>query len=431
MGWGSWTKCLFFASLFVISLFLKTFAVSDTVYRVKAEGTIELGLAHYIDRAIHEANEQGGKAIILEINTFGGRVDAATQIRDAIYSSKIPVVAFVNTRAWSAGALIALACPHIVMSEGSSIGAAEPIPTTAKTISALEGELRSEAERYHRNSDIAGGMVNPNVEILGLKKKGEILTLTAQQAVAKGFAEKIINTDENVPAFYHWNGSSIKDVPITRGELFTRFITGPEVSMILLTIGILGIQVEILTQHAIAGILGLTALGFFFGGHLVANLSDVWFLGLFLVGVVLILFEVHVLPGHGISGLLGIMAILISFFFVLGANAMALREVAISVAIATAIFVLLLRFLPKAPMFRRLILQTAQVVPSVQVKELSRDFDPLIGKTGITVSELRPSGIVLIDNKRYSAMSDGGYFPPETKVKVTSYQGSTLMVERA
>src|SRR5436309_109337 len=108
-------------SLVIVSAFiLKAFAGptdADTVYRVKVEGPIELGLAHYVARAVHEANERHAKAILIEINTFGGRVDAATQIRDSIYESKIPVVAYVNTRAWSAGALIALSCPSIVMTE--------------------------------------------------------------------------------------------------------------------------------------------------------------------------------------------------------------------------------------------------------------------------------------------------------------------------
>lgn len=423
-------KTVYFGLLILISLLLKSFASGEVVYRIKVEGTIDLGLAHYLARAIHEANEHHSKGILLEINTFGGRVDAATQIRDAIYTSHVPVVAFVNSRAWSAGALIALACPHIVMTEGSSLGAAEPIPSTAKTISALEGEFRSEAERYHRNSDIAGGMVNPNVEISGLKNKGEILTLTAQKAVEKNMADKIVGSEQEILSIYHWENRAIVDVPLTKSERFTRFITSPDVSTILLTLGILGIQVEIVTQHAIAGVLGLGALGLFFGGHLIANLSDFWFLMLFLVGALLLLFELHVFPGHGVSGILGVLAILASFFLALGANAAALREVAISLAIATAVFILMLRYLPKAPLFRKLILQSSPIVSSVELRNFPDDFGLLIGKTGITLSELRPSGIIVIDNKRYSAMTEGNYLPANTTVNVTGVQGSSLVVKQ-
>ncbi len=424
-------KIGFFSILILIGLFNRLQANPDTVYRIKIEGTIDLGLSHYVSRAITEANNQAGKAILLEINTFGGRVDAATQIRDAIYQSRIPVVAFIHTRAWSAGALIALACPHIIMSDGSSIGAAEPIPTTPKTISAIEGEFRSEAERYQRDSDIAGGMVNPNVEIKGLKRKGEILTLTFNQAVKYHFAEKILNSEQEVLAFYHWDHATLSDLSLTRSERLTRFITGPDVSAILLTIGILGIQIEIITQHAIAGIFGLIALGLFFGGHLIANVSDTWFVLLFVLGIGLLLFELHVLPGHGISGILGVCSILLSFFFVLGGNGSALREEALSLGASTAIFLLLLRFLPKAPLFRKLILETAPVAIATSLKEVPHELESLIGKTGSAVSDLRPSGIVIIENKRYSASTEGGYLPAGAKIIVSSYQGSTLTVNKA
>src|SRR3990172_4061366 len=115
------------------------------VYVAPIEGVIDLGLAPFIQRVLDEAAEAGAAAVILEINTFGGRVDAAVQIRDALLRARVRTVAFVNKRAISAGALIGLAAEKLVMAEGGTIGAATPVqmgqpgaaaqPVVEKTVS--------------------------------------------------------------------------------------------------------------------------------------------------------------------------------------------------------------------------------------------------------------------------------------------------------
>src|SRR3989337_4228524 len=96
-------------------------------YVAPIEGMIDLGLAPFVDRALREATDAGAAAVILEINTFGGRVDAAVVIRDALLNARVRTVAFVNKRAISAGALISLAAEKIVMADGGTIGAATPV----------------------------------------------------------------------------------------------------------------------------------------------------------------------------------------------------------------------------------------------------------------------------------------------------------------
>lgn len=426
-------KKFFLVLLLLAGICSTAFAAPDTVYRVKINGTIDLGLAHYVSRAIAEANARGGKAILLEINTFGGRVDAGTQIRDAIYGSSIPVTAYVDTRAWSAGALIALACPRILMSPGSSIGAAEPIPSTAKNISALEGEFKSEAERYNRSPIIAAAMVDPDLDSPGLKKKGEILTLTAVEAVNDGYAQKIANNEADALADLGTAKADVAEISYTPAENFARFVTDPDVGTLLLVLGLLGIAVEVITQHGLAGAVGLLSLGLFFGGHMIADLSDTWFLLLFVAGVGLLLVELHVLPGHGVSGLAGIVAILASLFLALGGNAMAGKQLSLSLAIALVAFLVLLRYLPKAPLFSRLILRANSETPPPTRSEIpaeKNELKDLVGKLGKAVSELRPSGIVLIDNRRYSAMTDGQFIPQGTEIRVAGLQGGSLLVHQ-
>ena len=94
----------------MIKLFLIILLISptfgDVVYRVPIEGTIDLGLPPFIQRTLDRAESENASIIIFDINTFGGRVDAATQIKDAILGSELTTVAFINRRAISAGALI-------------------------------------------------------------------------------------------------------------------------------------------------------------------------------------------------------------------------------------------------------------------------------------------------------------------------------------
>ena len=109
-----------------------------TIFEIPIEGTIDLGLAPFVERVVNEATEND--VVALRIKTFGGRVDGAVRIRDALLESKAPTVAFVDKRAISAGALISLACDTIIMSEGASMGAATP--GDAKPRRRDEGDLR-------------------------------------------------------------------------------------------------------------------------------------------------------------------------------------------------------------------------------------------------------------------------------------------------
>jgi membrane-bound serine protease (ClpP class) len=160
------------------------------VYVAPVDGIIDLGLAPFVERVLDEAAKVGAAAVILDINTFGGRVDAAVIIRDALIRTRVQTVAFVNKRAISAGALISLAANTIVMADGATIGAATPVqmgapgnaaqPASEKTVSYMRKEFRSTAESRKRPPLLAEAMVDPDVAIAGVIEKGKLLTLTHQ-----------------------------------------------------------------------------------------------------------------------------------------------------------------------------------------------------------------------------------------------------------
>ena len=141
----------------------------DVVYRVPIEGTIDLGLPPFIQRTLDKAESENASLVIFDINTFGGRVDAATQIKDAILGSELTTVAFINRRAISAGALISLSCEKVYMTGGGLIGAATAVDMSGKkgsekVISFMREEMASTAEKRGRNKEIARGMVDEELK---------------------------------------------------------------------------------------------------------------------------------------------------------------------------------------------------------------------------------------------------------------------------
>ena len=346
------------------------------VYVAPIDGIIDLGLAPFVQRVLTEANDAGAAAVILEINTFGGRVDAAVLIRDALLNARVRTVAFVNKRAISAGALIALAAEKIVMANGGTIGAATPVeigkpgspaqPVEEKTLSFVRKEFRATAESRKRPPLIAEAMVDPDVEIPGLIQKGKLLTLTTEEALKHKVADFRADTLEGVLAQLGLAGAEVRRPSPNWAENVVRFLTHPVVSSLLITVGMLGIILEILTPgFGLPGGLGITSLALFFWGHWLVQLAGWEELLLVGSGLVLLVLEIFVIPGFGVAGILGIGVLIagLSLSFV-GAGATwefvlkAAGQVVFSLLLALGAGLALLRFLPRLPFGRRLILET-------------------------------------------------------------------------
>jgi membrane-bound serine protease (ClpP class) len=221
------------------------------------EGIIDLGLAPFVKRVLEEAEQAGAAAVVLDINTFGGRVDAAVQIRDALLSSRVRTIAFVNKRAISAGALIALAAEKIVMADGSTIGAATPVqmgqpgektePVGEKTVSYVRKECRATAESRTRPPLIAEAMVDADVVIPKLIDKGKLLTLTTEEALKHKLIDFRADSIENALQQLGLVAPEIRNVSANWAENVVRFLTNPVVSSLLITIAMLGIILEMRT----------------------------------------------------------------------------------------------------------------------------------------------------------------------------------------
>jgi membrane-bound serine protease (ClpP class) len=417
------------------------------VHVVSIDGIIDLGLAPYVQRVLDQATAEGAAAVVLEINTLGGRVDAAVQIRDTLLASRIRTVAFVNRRAISAGALISLAAENIVMAGGSTIGAATPVLAGApgaaaqsvgeKTISYVRKEFRATAESRKRPPELAEAMVDADVTIRGITEKGKLLTLTTEEALKHKLADARADTLEDALEKLGLAGAEIRRASPNWAENVVRFLTHPIVSSLLITVAMLGIIIELRTPgFGVPGALGLTSLALFLWGHWLVQLAGWEELLLALVGVALLALEVFVIPGFGLAGILGILAIVAGLVLsMVGAGAtlefmmLAAARVVLALVVAVVASLVLLRFLPRLPLGRRLILRTELNAARGYASAPLGDAQ-LLGKRGRTTSTLRPAGIAEFDHHRVDVVSEGELIDAGQSIEVVRVDGNRIVVRQ-
>jgi membrane-bound serine protease (ClpP class) len=410
----------------MVSLFPVAAAAPGDIVVIPIHGTIDEGMAHLVDRAVTGAEATHAQAVVIDVDTFGGLVSAATEIRDKLLAAPMPVYAYVSGRAWSAGALVTLAANHIAMAPASSIGAAEPIPKTIKTVSALRGEFAATAAVRHRNATLATAMVDATVAAPPYKAKGAILTLTADQAVASHFADSIAPNRNAALARWHLDVARVVTPGYSLGERLVRFATDPTVSGLLLAIGFVGLLIEMQTLHLIAGLIGATALALFFGSHVYAGFSDNLVVGLAVAGVLGILLELHVLPGHGVSGIVGVLALISAIVLAFGVPYfyVAAQSISIAIVLSVLLFWIAARLFPQNAFMRRIAFTGVQGRDYVAAP----DQTSLIGHAGFATSFLRPAGVAAIDGKRVDVLTEGDFVAAGSPVVVTRVEGARIFV---
>jgi membrane-bound serine protease (ClpP class) len=423
-------------------------AARPIVYVAPIEGIIDLGLAPFVTRVLTEAADARADAVVLEINTHGGRVDGAVLIRDALLRARIPTVAFVNKRAISAGALISLAAEKIVMAEGGTIGAATPVrigapgegarPVDEKTVSHMRKEFRATAEVRKRPLLIAEAMVDPDVAIPDVTDKGKLLTLTTVEALKLGVADA--RADDLAAVLEHLGlpDAEVRRPALNWAEQLVRFFTHPVLSSVLMTIGILGIIVELRTPgFGVPGAIGVASLGLFFWGHWLVRLAGWEEILLVAAGLLLLALEIFVIPGFGLAGILGIVALLAGLALSLvGAGAtgahvlQAVGRVSLSLLIAIGAAFALLRLLPRLPQGRSLVLHAGLDARAgyASAPEADRQW---IGKRGTAATPLRPAGMALLEGERVDVVSQGEYIEADAPIVVVRVDGNRIVVRRA
>ncbi len=400
------------------------------VVRVPITGTIEMGLAPFVARALDDAAAAGAAAVVLDIDTPGGRVDAAWQIIDAVRDASVPVYAYVNRRALSAGAMIALSAGELYMRPGSTIGAATPITgdgekASEKMVSALRSDFRALAEERGFDPRIAEAMVDENVVVDGISEAGKLLTLTTDEAIEFGVANGQVEDFASLLDVVGLPAARTVDVAPNWAEGLVRFLTNPAVAPMLLSLGFLGLLIEIRTPtFGVAGAIGLGALAAFFGAHHLVHLAGLEEILLVAVGLVLILAEVFVIPGFGVAGVLGTGAMLGGTVLGMVGQFPSFDQVFNAVGLVSLSLILvgvsawaLLRHLPKSRRLEGVFLREST---SRDIGYLSApEREDLIGHEGVAATDLRPAGTAIFGDERIDVVTEGPWIPADTAVRIT------------
>jgi len=413
---------------------------SAPVVVIPVHHTVETGLYKFLERAMKEAEEAHAMHIVLDIDTLGGRVDSAEDIGKLLINSKVPTIAYVNGRAVSAGSYIALNANKIAMAPGSTIGAAAVVDASgseigdAKVIAHWASQMRSAAELRGRDPQIAEAMVDKNAGVVmkpihRTVSKGELVSLTAEEAVKVGYAETKAADLNEVIRFAGAEGHPVIHLNPSAAETFARYVTTPWVATLLLFIGIAGIAIELFVPgFGIPGIAGLLGFGLYFFGHYAAGFAGVEEIAFFIIGVVLLIIEIFV-PSFGILGILGILSLFGSVVMAAYNTQQAALNLSIAFVLALVVVFIFIRIFKHRGVWNRFILRDK--LTTEQGYTSSKARTDLLGKSGVAVTPLRPSGMISVEGERIDVVTTGEFIALNKQVVVVQVEGSRIVVKEA
>jgi membrane-bound serine protease (ClpP class) len=435
----------------------------DTVV-IPLNGEIAPPTLLFLRRAVKAAESAGAGAIVIEMNTYGGRLDTAAEITGVLNRATIPTYTFINTNAGSAGSLIALATRFIYMSPVSAIGAAAPVLSTGADLPATEKEktlsywsalVRSSALRNGHNPDIGEAFMDKEKEVkIGdrvVHAKGSLLTLNAQEAteVINGkplLAAGIANSVADLVQKAGLKGSMVSVEP-SGFERLAFWITA--LAPLLLLIGIICAYIEFkMPGVSMPGIIAAICFALFFAGHYLAGLAGWEVVALFVLGVVFVLIEI-LFFAHGtvVFGVVGVLLMLGSILWAMidrypgetflptgSMLATPLRNLFITLVAAVALIMMLARYLPKTSLYRRFALMT-MIPPGPSLAGAPREFatalDVTPGMQGTAQTTLRPSGKARFADHIVDVVTEGEFIAADTPITVIQKDGMRVVVKQA
>lgn len=413
---------------------------------VLVEGMIDNGLVHYIDRAIAQAEEREDDVLVLELDTFGGLVDAADKIRQSLLDAEIRTVAFINKNAASAGALISYACDDIIMAEGASIGAATVVQgqsgekASEKMQSYFRGLMRSTAEANGRDPQIAEAMVDESIEVEGIIEEGKLLTLSSSEALEYGVADDLVDNKSGMLARLSIEEEEIVETSESWEEATLRFIANPVVSGILMLMMMSGLYFEFQTPGVgFGGAAAALGAALFFAPLYIMGLAEAWEILLFALGVILLIVEIFVIPGFGVPGIIGLLLVVFSLGASLIGNVgfsfpeqsevtRAVWTMAITLSASFGAIAMVARAMPERRAFGLLVLNDKLTETDASSDEA--EYNVLLGQEGVAKSPLRPSGVVDFNGRRMDVQTLGDFIESGETVVVKQVNGHRVLVVR-
>jgi len=422
-------------------------------------GEIENGLVYVVERGIKEAENSNAQALILHMDTYGGGIKAMEKIMQAMSQTTVPTYTFVDTKAISAGALIAASTKYIYMAPQSQIGDAKiiqmiPFMGGAKEIdegmkekvySVARAIVRSACERNDHDWKLFEAMMDDEISITNVIKKGKLLTLTSKEAVDLNLAKATVGNLNEFLEEIGLGDAIVQKLELSTGEKMSRFFSSTTISGILLLLGIAGLFIEFRTPGiGVPGAVGVICLSLFFWGHYSANISGWIPVIIFLIGLILLILEIFVIPGFGVAGIAGIICIVASLMLAMlewkpgsWSTFPPIDEIAKPLAIIALAFtgaIILLgiasKYLPSAPFTSRLFLLKKMDKKDGYSIHPSFEKSHIEGKSGIAKTTLRPAGKALIDNNLFDVITQGDFIQKGSKIKVIKIENNHIVVEK-
>lgn len=421
---------------------------SDTkVFILEIKAEIDPRMNHYVELALEEADRQGADIVVIEMDTYGGAVNDADDIRTMVLEYEKPIYVFINKDAASAGALISIACDSIYMAPGSSIGAATVVTADGQAApdkyqSYMRSMMRSTAEANGRDPQIAEAMVDESIEIDSISNEGQVITFSTSEAIKYGFCEAQVKSIDELLARQGITEYETDTYKLDSANSVISFFLNPFISGILILIILGGIYFELQTPGVGFPILAaFIALILYFTPYYLNGLAENWEIALFFLGLALIGLEIFVIPGFGVAGILGITFTLGSLILVMLNNDVFdfsfVEMDSIFMAVATTLAGLIGSFIvifvggvrvADSRVFKRVALQDVQN-PEEGFNAASFRKESMMGKKGVAYTNLRPSGKVMIEDNVYDAFTRGNYIEQDAQVEVISEEGTSLKVK--
>lgn len=417
------------------------------IYKINILDEIEPGIARQVSKGISIAKQKHADVIFFHINTYGGLLNDADSIRTNILNCPVKTIAFIDNNAASAGALISIACTKIYMRTGGNIGAATVVNEKAEALpdkyqSYMRGLMRSTAEARGRNPKIAEAMVDPKIYIEGINDSGKVLTFTTAEAMKNNYCDGIASSEKEVFQKEGITNYIIDSYQTTWVDKLIGFLVHPAISGILILIMLGGLYFEM--QHPGIGIpviLAIIAAILYFAPLYLEGFAANWEIILSIVGFLLIGIEIFVMPGSIVVGSMGVIALVMGLTFSLLKNdgfdfshvrmedsLTALSIVLVAMAGALGLFIAGSKFVKKSSAFQKMVLHTSMSSDAGFVS--THAMNASIGDLGLTVTLLRPSGKVKINDHVYPATSDSGYIDEGEEIEVIRKQSSMLVVKK-
>jgi membrane-bound serine protease (ClpP class) len=443
-------------------------AKKTAVYVIPVKDEINTPTLYILRRGLKEAIEQKADVVLLDMNTPGGALDVTFEIMEALEKFPGQKITFVDREAMSAGAFISAVTDEIYFAPAAVIGAAAPVLSTGgeidksmkqKIVSYLRARMRASSEGKGFRGQVISAMIDEDYELkIGdkvIKPKGELLSLTATEALEKYGeppaallgAGKAANIPDLLAEKFGSANYELRNFQITWSESLAQYLTA--LSPILMGLGMLALFVEFKAPgFGWPGTVGIILLALVFLGNYVAGLSGHEPAILFVIGTAMVAAELIFFPGVVVVALTGVV-------FMLGALVWAgadywpnqpmtvnfsgemlqqpILNLGMALLIAFGLFAAFLKYLPKTGLYRHIAVHGASVTAAQNsgvAPQSAVAIGSLVGRRGVAITGLFPTGEVEVDGRRYSAQVSLGFVDANSPVIVTGRTDFGLIVEK-